>query len=313
MDRFRTRGFSTDEGWFRVGTVEVTSGVLIAALSTISMFVYAVDQTLLEHVVLIPEALSRGHVWRLVTWWMVNGPSLGSAIAIAIFWWIGRLIERDLGRVRFLWFVAIQVLVPAILTCAYALAFDAFLVLGGIEFLEISVVIAVAVAYPRLRSFFNIPFWVLAAVVVGVDVLQYIGDRAWAYLVMLLLTALTATLMMRAFGLAEQESIPKIPLPSFITGDPYQKANRAREKAQRRAAKGKPAITPTAGATRRSPKAKDTAPATVTPIRPEARLDRSDQADMDALLDKISATGIDSLTPDERRRLDEHSRRLRGQ
>ena len=34
---------------------------------------------------------------------------------------------------------------------------------------------------------------------------------------------------------------------------------------------------------------------------------------MDWLLDKISASGMDSLTPDERRRLDEHSRRLRGQ
>ena len=54
-------------------------------------------------------------------------------------------------------------------------------------------------------------------------------------------------------------------------------------------------------------------PAPVIPIRPEARLDRADQADMDWLLDKISASGMDSLTPDERRRLDEHSRRLRGQ
>jgi len=54
-------------------------------------------------------------------------------------------------------------------------------------------------------------------------------------------------------------------------------------------------------------------PAPVVPIRPEARLDRADQADMDWLLDKINASGMASLTPDERRRLDEHSRRLRGQ
>jgi hypothetical protein len=31
-----------------------------------------------------------------------------------------------------------------------------------------------------------------------------------------------------------------------------------------------------------------------------------------AILDKISAEGIDCLTPDERRVLDDHSRRLRG-
>jgi hypothetical protein len=32
---------------------------------------------------------------------------------------------------------------------------------------------------------------------------------------------------------------------------------------------------------------------------------------VDAILDKISAEGIDRLTPDERRVLDDHSRRLR--
>ena len=37
------------------------------------------------------------------------------------------------------------------------------------------------------------------------------------------------------------------------------------------------------------------------------------QAEIDVLLDKISEHGLDSLTADERRRLDEHSRRLRGE
>jgi hypothetical protein len=35
------------------------------------------------------------------------------------------------------------------------------------------------------------------------------------------------------------------------------------------------------------------------------------QHELDELLDKISATGLDSLTPDEKRRLNELSKRLR--
>ena len=37
------------------------------------------------------------------------------------------------------------------------------------------------------------------------------------------------------------------------------------------------------------------------------------QAELDMLLDKIAASGIESLTPEERRRLDEASRRLRDE
>ena len=313
MDRFRPTRMNSDEGWFRVGTVEVTSAVLLAVMCTLSMFVYAVDRSVLDQFVLTPAAFENGQVWRFFTWWLVNPPDLWVAISIAIFWWIGRLIERDLGKARFLWFIGTQILLTSVLTTLFAVLTDNFFALpglsitqqsnGGSDFLEISVIVAVAVAFPRVRSFFNIPFWVMAAVIVALAALRFTGDSAWAYLVMLMLTCAFAVLMMRAMGLAEQEVIPKIPLPAFITGDPYQKANRARAKAQRKQSK------PSGGGLKRT----KNEPAAVVPIRPEARLDRADQADMDWLLDKISASGMDSLTPDERRRLDEHSRRLRGQ
>jgi hypothetical protein len=42
-------------------------------------------------------------------------------------------------------------------------------------------------------------------------------------------------------------------------------------------------------------------------------VDRHTQDEIDALLDKIAAQGLDSLTNDERQRLDRASRRLRGE
>jgi|SRR3990170_811181 len=47
------------------------------------------------------------------------------------------------------------------------------------------------------------------------------------------------------------------------------------------------------------------------PRRPASRPDETIQAKIDRLLDKISATGIDSLTPEERQLLAERSRQLR--
>ncbi len=164
--------------------------------------------------------------------------------------------------------------------------------------------------HPTIRTFFNIPLWAIVVVFEVFDLLQILDLRNAGAPIGGLLTFWAASLAVaalgaRALGITEFTQIPKIPLPQFITGDPYQKANRAREKQQRKQSKGSGG---SGGGLRRS---KDPAP--VIPIRPEARLDRADQADMDWLLDKISASGMDSLTPDERRRLDEHSRRLRGQ
>ncbi len=48
------------------------------------------------------------------------------------------------------------------------------------------------------------------------------------------------------------------------------------------------------------------------PQPPAATSSDHDQAELDALLDKISANGMDGLTADEKRRLNELSKRLRN-
>ena len=68
----------------------------------------------------------------------------------------------------------------------------------------------------------------------------------------------------------------------------------------------------------KAPKAKRTrqrGTADVIPIRNSqpTPADLLRQAEVDVLLDKINEHGLASLTPDERRRLDEHTRRLRDE
>jgi hypothetical protein len=40
-------------------------------------------------------------------------------------------------------------------------------------------------------------------------------------------------------------------------------------------------------------------------------LTRVEEAEMDAILDQVSERGMDSLTPQQRKRLEDHSKRLR--
>ena len=63
-----------DDPWFRVGTVDVTTAVLVPALCVLSMLIWAVDPSLLAHLDLWPPDVRNGQVWRIVTWPLANEP-----------------------------------------------------------------------------------------------------------------------------------------------------------------------------------------------------------------------------------------------
>lgn len=298
-----------DHGWFKVGQVEVTTSVLLAASSLIFMVLGVIAAAIFRDPLYYDATLVReGKVWRVVTWPLSNGVSIWLLLSAAMMYLIGGDIERELGRRRFAWLIGALVVLPAVVTVGFE-----YVGAAGISRLVSPLFVVLVLWHPTIRTFFNIPLWAVVVVFEVFDLLQILDLRNAGAPIGGLLTFWAASLAVaalgaRAFGITEFTQIPKIPLPQFITGDPYQKANRAREKQQRKGSAGGGKSGGKGGGLRRS---KDPAP--VIPIRPEARLDRADQADMDWLLDKISASGMDSLTPDERRRLDEHSRRLRGQ
>ena len=310
MDRFYSSpSQQPEEPWFRVGNVDVTSSVLVAAICTVSMFVYAIDKTLLGWLWLVSDGFEfgpaiaggvrQGQIWRLITWPMFNPPSVWTAIDIAIIWYFGREIERQLGRIRYLWFLATVVVVPAI---GYVIIVPTFVdqtgaIIAGALYLASALIIAFTAMYPTAQAFFGIPFWILAVVVEMITVLQLVGDRVWDGLVFLFLLTAVALLSARAYGISELEWIPKIPLPASLSGESRRPAPQGSKRGRGIRRSGRKGA------------------ATVTPIRPPnstpTSADLLRQAEIDVLLDKINEHGIGSLTPEERRRLDEHSRRMR--
>lgn len=295
-----------DHGWFKVGQIEVTTSVLLSAAAAVSLVLWVVSKPLFVIPLILTDNAIRGlELWRLVTWPLVNNPDIWIILSIAMMYLIGSDIERELGRRRFAWLIGTIVAVSAAAASLFApmLAY-------GLNNLVSALFVVFVLWRPAARTFFEIPLWVIVVLFEVLQLLQILDSRQSASFAGIFtfwaVGIAVAALMSRALGLTEFTQIPKVPLPAFVTGDPYQKANRSREKAQRKMATGK-----NRSSGRKRPGKHDPAP--VVPIRPEARLDRADQADMDWLLDKISASGIDSLTAEERRRLDEHSRRLRGQ
>lgn len=277
--------------WFKVGDVDVGTAVLVAGACVLSMVVWAVSPDSLEPLFLDASDVRGGQIWRLVTWPFANAPDFWTVITIAIFWYFGRELEGLLGRNRFAWFLGILTIVPAV----FATVLD--LNVAGIDYLELGVFIVFIAEHPTARFFFNIPGWVIGAVIVGLQILQLAGTRNGAGLIFLLVLLATAGLAARSFGLATQLPwIPKLPMPGAGTG-------RSSTPKRRRS-----------GGTATSTRSRQTVvegPWTApTPARPSPDA-MAAQAELDGLLDKISAGGLDSLTSDEKRRLNDLSKRLR--
>ena len=272
--------------WFRVGQVEVTTTVFVTALGVLSMFVYAASPALFEPLKLITERVRNLQLWRLATWPIANAPSFSAVITLAVFWYFGRSLEQMFGRIRFTYFLVAITVVPAAILALLSFASPSLRVEAiGLSLIELGVFVAYVAEQPNARFFFGIKAWVIAVVIVGIEVLQLISYRNAGALLLLLFILAMSLLLTRAYGFAaDQAWIPKLALPTKV----QSKTRKFKP------VKGSPVV--------RGPWGESGLPVN----------DMASQAEMDRLLDKIAASGMDSLTAEEKRRLKAHSKRLRG-
>jgi len=157
----------------------------------------------------------------------------------------------------------------------------------------LGVLVAFVAALPKAQFFFGIPGWALAGFLVAIRVLGLVTDRQWGALVFLMVLVAVALIGVRSLGFADEvEWIPSIALPASLTGQTTRptKAPRAKRSPRQASKKSHLSAVP-------SPTAK---------VNEELN-DR----EIDELLDQVSADGIDSLSRAQRKRLEDHSKRLR--
>ena len=292
------------DGWFRIGTLDVTTTALLVGLGVLSMFLYAVSPTFVSNFFFQTEMVRDGELWRLVTWPLLNPPtSIWVVLTLAFFWFVGHQVEDRVGRVPFTVLIAAMTLIPGALVTI--LGIDRFGAAAfGLGLLGIGLLVVFALDNPGAMFMFGIPAWVLAAVYVAIDVLSLTGARRWSQLVMELLVIVVALFGCRQLGLLDNlEFIPRIPaVAPRASRSPYgevgcgRSGGTKRGRGKGRKAKGKRSGTVVAGPWGGEP----TGP---SPL---------EQAELDVLLDKIGEGGLDSLNKMERKRLDELSRKMRG-
>jgi membrane associated rhomboid family serine protease len=280
--RFGRAGGEQSNPWFRIGSLDVGTTMLVVLLSIISLVVFAVepvDKPIQTAIAMISDDVAHGQIWRLATWPFANLYfDFWVAINIFFFWYFGSELERTIGRSK----MAVLFFGTAILIGLVGMLIDLPMTgtfymggLAGVGTLGLLFALVFIAEYPHIRFFFGIPGWVVGAVLVGVQIIQLLGYRYLVDLYTFLCSLVIVAVMARAVGLlSERTWIPHVHLPSV---------HRRRR--------------------RRSPR--QTGPTVVQgPWQPPATPPVSrDQAALDALLDKISESGMESLTDGEREQL----------
>jgi hypothetical protein len=289
-----------NDGWFRAGRFDVTTTDLLCVLSVASMFVYGASIDSWSKLLFQGALVRDFEIWRLVTWPVATRPDLWALLSIVLFWLFGQQIEALFGRGKFLgWVVTVTVFPAIVLTVVGAFddSLDFWSENFGLTTLFLGGIWVYAASYPGVRWFEVVPLWAVAAVFTLLNALQYSGTRSTGQLLFLLVGIATALVAGRSLGLAQGWPIPHIPLDGSTT-------RRTSIRAPKKPSKPKRSSGPKVV---EGPWTRGPAPAPPGPVASQA-----DQAEMDALLDKIGANGMDALTGSEKQRLNELSKRLRN-
>jgi membrane associated rhomboid family serine protease len=286
-----------NQGWFRVGRFDASTVDVICGTAVFTMFVYGLlGSSRWLNLVFAPWAVRDGlDVWRIVTWSTATQPDFWPLLGIVFFWLFGQDIEAMMGRNRFLaWFLAVTIVPAVLMTVLGALSstLDRTTAASGLQLIFLGALWLYAATYPNVRWFEIVPLWAIAAAFSLLNLLRYSGDNQDGMVVFVLLVIAASMMAGRSLGVANAWPIPHIPL-----GGSSRKSRRRASKPKRSSARST-AHTVVEG------------PWAATPPRPTPDATAA-QAELDVLLDKISASGLDSLSSDEKRRLNELSKRLR--
>ncbi len=292
-----------NDGWFRAGRFDVTTTDILCGLSVLSMFLWGLFRSGWNRLPFVPALVRDFEVWRLVTWPIASEPAFFPLLSIVFFWLFGQQLEALFGRAKFVvWVLALTIVPALILTLLGPLGTSIdFMVQFGLGGLFLGGIWVYAATYPGVKWFEVIPLWALAAVFTVLNLLQYLGEDQTGQVLFLLVSIGVSLVAGRSLGLATGWPIPHIPLEGIGSDSSGRSKKKSKSKT-----KGGTGSSKSGGVVQGPWK---NAPA---PMPPPNAPSAADQIELDSLLDKIGANGMDSLTGDEKKRLNDLSKRLRN-
>jgi membrane associated rhomboid family serine protease len=210
------------------------------------------------------QVLRAGHFWQIATYAFVHPPSIWFAVNLYMLFFFGREVERYIGQRAYILLYVSLIVLPTLFLTIWGLT--GRILYGDSSAAHFGIFVAFAAIYPSLELFFRIQAKWLALAFGVLSALQLLTANAWPQLLAFLITVGYAIVFIRARGIGSEFEWWNNFTAKFRPKPKFHVVPRA---AQRRV------------------------------IEPENVHDS-----IDPLLEKISKSGINSLTANERRALD---------
>src|SRR5437016_11253963 len=261
--------------WMGRYPVDVTTmlvGLHVAAAILTAILVAIGGGSILAYLQFDSAAVWSGQVWRLFTYAFVHAPSglLWFAVEMYMLFVFGREVERFIGRCAYLVLYLILLIAPAAILTIWGLWQRS--ALAGSPALHFGIFVAFATIYPRVELFLRIMAKWIALILAGIYTFQLLAYHAWTDLAVVWTSIGAALLFIEIRGAG-----PELVWWNNVKArfGPKPKLHVVQKSASRRA------------------------------VEPDDLY-----ASIDPILDKISKSGIGSLTANERRLLNRERDRL---
>jgi membrane associated rhomboid family serine protease len=175
--------------WYRgypLYAAHLLMGVFTLSMVATALLNFGGGGALLQSLVFRSDLVLHGQAWRILTYGLVNAPSLWFAVEMYMIVAFGREVERFFGRRIFLTLAAgLYLLAPLLLT---VLGLWRPTALVGEATCGFALFIAFATLYPNAVMLFNILAKWVAIIFVGIYVLADLSDHLWDGLLVLAAT-----------------------------------------------------------------------------------------------------------------------------
>lgn len=261
-------------GRYPVDVTTILVGVHVVC-AIVTAFIFAIgDGAVMNYAMFDSAQVWQGQIWRLLTYAFIHQPSpsalLWFAVEMYMLFFFGREVERFIGRRAYMWLYALLLLVPVFVLTLWGLSTRTGL--AGSGAVHFGVFAAFVTLYPNVQFFLRIPAKWIFAILAAIGTLSDLAAHDWPDLVVLWVSIGVA------FGFIETRGAG----PEFAWISNFKARFRPKPKL----------YVVQKSSTRRTVEPDDV------------------YASIDPILDKISKSGMSSLTETERKILDRARNRL---
>jgi membrane associated rhomboid family serine protease len=168
-------------GRYPVDVTTILVGVHVAC-AILTAFLFAIGHAgVLNYVMFDSAEVFRGEVWRLATYAFIHQPAgyalLWFAVEMYMLFFFGREVERFIGRRGYIWLYLLLLVVPALILTIWGL--KARTGLSGSGALHFAVFAAFVTLYPNVQFFLRIPAKWVFAILAAIATLSALAAHDW--------------------------------------------------------------------------------------------------------------------------------------